>query len=258
MSEKKAGRPDFLAALERLRVVLVDPKFPPNLGAVARAMKNMGVSDLRLVHPRAELNKAAYVMALGASDILDRGRFHGKLLEAVADCGLVIGTTRRTGTQRRNLISPRAAAELLRSVLLSGESAALVFGSEDVGLANEHVALCHGLVQIHTGTGFESLNLSHAVALVLWEINVAFREWQPPAQKLASATGFENLIRHGQEALIETGFLRKGDPKRMMLMLRQVLHRANLTEREVRILRGILRQTQWRIKHPEKEAKPRP
>lgn len=244
------SRPEPLSALRHLRVVLVDPKFSPNLGAVARIMKNMGVADLRLVHPRAELNKEAYTMALGAAEVLDQARLHDHLPEALADCGLVVGTTRRQGVKRRNPLSPRRAAEMLRTVLEAGEPAAVVFGSEDTGLSNEEVMLCHWLVNIHPGTGFESLNLSHAVAIVLWEINQALREWHPPALKLASSRNLENMFQHLERMLCEIGFIQESDPRRMMLAIRHFLHRAGLTEREVKIIRGILRQTKWKIDHP--------
>jgi len=248
-----ASRPEFLQALDQLRVVLVDPKFSPNLGAVARAMKNMGLSDLRLVHPRAELNKQAYTMALRAADVLDRARFHQELSEAVADCGLVIGTSRRRGIQRRNLLAPRLAAEMLRPVLAAGEKAAVVFGCEDLGLSNQEVALCHWLVAIHTGTGFESLNLSHAVAVVLFAINEAVREWHPEPKKLALAKNQEQMFHHLEQMLLGTGFIQEADPRRMMLALRHLFHRANPTEREVKIIRGTLRQIKWKLDHPERK-----
>jgi tRNA/rRNA methyltransferase len=248
------SRPELLQALGRLRVVLVDTKFSPNLGAMARILKNLGVADLRLVHPRAELNKEAYTMALGASDVLDRARFHARLPEALADCGLVIGTSRRHGVKRRNILSPRRAAEMLRPVLEAGEKAAVVFGSEDVGLSNDEAALCHWLVSIHPGTGFESLNLSHAAAIVLWEINQAVREWHPEAPKLASSRNLENMFQHLEEMLRLIGFIQEQDPRRMMLAVRHLLHRAGLSEREVKIIRGILRQTKWKMDHPGQEV----
>ena len=252
-ANRSSRRPEFLQALDQLRVVLVDTKFSPNLGAVARAMKNMGLSDLRLVHPRAELNKQAYTMALGAADVLDRAQFHAGLYAAVADCGLVIGTSRRHGIKRRNLLSPRPAAEMLRPVLAAGEPAALVFGSEDLGLSNQEVTLCHWLVTIHTGTGFESLNLSHAVAVALFAVNEAMREWHPEPKKLALARNQEQMFRHLEQMLLLTGFIQEADPRRMMLALRQLFHRANPTEQEVKIVRGILRQLKWKLDHPERQ-----
>lgn len=243
-------RPAFFAPLARLRVVLTDTKFSSNLGAAARVMLNLGLTDLRLVRLRAELNKEAYALAVNGSEILDRAQFYDTLLEAVADCGLVVGTSRRRSAQRRNFLLPEAGAAALRDALAAGGHAALVFGSEDAGLANDDVARCHWLIGIRTGSAFESFNLSHALAIVLWEINRAMRQGAPESKRLAPAAELENFFAHFQQLLTQTGFLQENDPTRMMATLRNIFQRAALEERDVKIFRGIIRQLERRLPNP--------
>lgn len=238
--------------LDGLRVVLVSVKFPGNLGMVARVMKNTGFSDLRLVAPRAELNKEAYQLALEGSDVLDGARLHPTLLSAVSDCGLVAGTTRRKGVLRRNVLSLEEAGPMLRTVV-QVNPVALVFGAEDYGLTNEDLALCHWVIGLHTGSDYESFNLSHAVAIVLYHLNRSLLFTDDPPRRLAGAVDLEHTFSDIERFLVETGFIHEKDPKRMMTVIRQFLHRAALSEREARIIRGILRQARWRIQNPEAE-----
>jgi len=252
------GPADFaqrLSLLGNLRVVLVSPKFSGNLGMVARAMKNTAIEDLRLIAPRAEINKEAYMMAPTGADILDTARLHDTLFDAVADCGVVIGTTRRRGVIRRNIISPEEAASMLAQRLRAGK-AALVMGAEDTGLGNDDLALCHWIVGMHTGAEHESFNLSHATAILLYLINRAVTAEQG-VRKLAEASRLEAMFTDLNRFLRETGFSHEADPKRMMTLVRLMLHRAGLSDREVRIVRGILRQARWRIKNPDAPLLPR-
>lgn len=244
-----------LACLDNLRVVLVSPKFSGNLGMVARAMTNTAIGDLRLVAPRAEINKEAYQMAPTGARLLDTARLHDTLYEAVADCGIVLGTTRRRGVIRRNVLSPEEAAEMLGEAL-RGNRAALVMGSEDSGLSNEDLALCHWIVGMHTGSEHESFNLSHATAILCYLINRAVTA-ERGARRLASAERMEAMFSDISRFLRETGFIHESDPKRMMTLVRLMLHRSGLNEREVRIIRGILRQARWRIANPDAPMVPR-
>jgi len=242
--------------LDNIRVVLVSAKFPGNLGMTARAMKNTRISDLRLVSPRAELNKEAYKLALSGKDVLDSAQFHDTLTEAVSDCGLVIGTSRRRGVMRRNMVSPELAASMIRSVVTVNK-VALVFGSEETGLSNDDLALCQWVVGMHTASEFESFNLSHSVAIICYIVNRAMIAHDAPARKLASAHDQENMYYDITRFLQETGFIHEKDPKRMMVTIRQILHRAGLSEREVKIIRGVLRQARWRIENPNAPLEPR-
>jgi len=247
---------DRLKLLDNVRVVLVSPKFPGNLGMSARSMKNCGVTDMRLVAPRAELNKEAYQLAPSGSDILDTAQIHENLRDAVYDCGLVIGTTRRRGVMRRNILSPEEAAAMVRAAIQMNK-VALVFGAEDTGLGNDDLSLCHWIVGMHTGTGFESFNLSHSVSIILYLLNRALIGGEGSAKKLASSHDQENMFADIGRYLLEIGFLHEQDPKRMMVTIRQILNRAGLSDREVKILRGVLRQSRWRIKNPDAPLLPR-
>jgi tRNA/rRNA methyltransferase len=251
---KTAG--ERLALLQNLRVVMVGAKFPGNLGMAARAMKNCAVTDMRLVTPRAELNKEAYQMAVDGSDILDTAVIHDGLAEAVEDCSLVIGTTRRRGVLRRNVISPEEAAAMIGSALTANK-AAIVFGSEDAGLMTDDLALCHWIVGMHTGSEFESFNLAHSVAIHLYLINRAIVAAETSARKLAPAKELEYMFDDITRFLVETGFIHEKDPKRMMITIRRILHRSGLNDREVKIIHGILRQARWRIENPEAPLEPR-
>jgi len=253
MPDKTAAR---LEMLNNARIVLVSPKFPGNLGMTARAMTNCGFSDLHLVAPRAELNKEAYQMAPVGGDILDRAEIQDSLYSAIKDCNIVIGTSRRKGAMRRNAVSPEECAKMMRTALVENR-VALVFGAEDNGLSNEEMTLCHWNVGIHTGSDEESFNLSHSVAIMCYLVNRAVVDYRPNSRKLAKASNLENLFVDIARFLLETGFIHELDPKRMMVTIRQILHRSGLNEREVRIIRGILRQSRWRIKHPDAPLEPK-
>jgi len=247
-----AKKAQFLKPLENVRVVLVETKFSGNLGLVARIMKNLGFEDLRLVRPRAELNKEAYQRAVIAGDVLDRAQIYDELFPAICDCGLVIGTSRRHGVKRKNIISAEKMAELVVPVL-NVNKVAILFGSEDVGLTNEDIKYCQWVVGIHPGTEYESLSLSHAVAIVLWEINSALRLPKESERRLASAEELERMYNHLEEVLCEIKFIESGDPRRMLLSFRALFNRAMLSPREVKMIRGVLRQIRWRIEQEKKK-----
>ncbi len=234
--------------MERVRVVLVSPKFSQNVGMVARAMKNFGVSDLRLVNPRAKLNDEAYARAVvRAADILSLSKTHRDFEDAISGCGLVIGTSRRYGVRKKNVISPAEMAELLKDSP-ARQKVALVFGSEDIGLTEMELKHCQWMVGIHPGTEFETLSLSHAVAVVLYELNRVLRGPVERTRKLADTVDLEKMYRHLEDTLSEIGFMEDGDPRRMMLNFRRMFQRAGLSPKELKMLRGMLRQMQWRAR----------
>jgi len=239
-----------LSLLANLRVVLVSPKHPGNVGMAARAMTNCAMGDLRLVSPRAKIGKEAYILAVAGKEVLDNAGVHDSLLEAVADCGLVIGTTRRKGALRQSVISPEECADMMLPVLKLNK-AALVFGPEDTGLETADLSLCHWVVGIHTGAKAESFNLSHSVAIMSYLVNRAVLGEEGEARKLATAENQENMFADIERFLCETGFIKEADPSRMMVAVRRMLFRSGLSEREVKIVRGILRQARWRIETPD-------
>ncbi len=246
---------DRLRLLGNIRVVLVEAKFSGNVGMAARAIANNALGGLHLVNPRAELNKEAYTRALSGGHVLDTAMIHDNLHDALADCGLVIGTTRRRGSLRKNVLSPFQAADMVREVVTLNE-VAVVFGSEESGLSNDDLALCHWIVSLTTGSDFESFNLAHSVAIIGYLLNQAVAGPPRGQRKLASTKNLELMFEDISEYLCDIGFIHEKDPRRMMMAIRKILHRSGLAERDVRIIRGILRQSRWRIANPDAEIQP--
>ena len=229
-------------SLNNISIVLVNTKTPGNVGAVARCMMNMGLSRLILVRPPLDRNNEAMKLAAGAEEIILKAPQFETLKEAVTDHGLVLGTSRHTSRHRRNIHTPRQMAEQALP-LLSSNKVAVVFGREVNGLDNEDIALCHELISIPASDAFPSLNLSHAVMVVAYELFTAAQaKLQPSERVLAPAEELENFFEHLQKTLEDIGFIDKSHPGHMMFSLRQTFGRARLDSRDVSILRGILSQ----------------
>jgi tRNA/rRNA methyltransferase len=227
-----------------IRIVLVRAKNSGNVGSAARAMKNMGLGDLRLVAPRRYRPAAAAAMAVHAGDVLARARRHDSLQEAIADCVWVVGTTCRPGPYRNRPLTPREAAP---EVLAVGEAhpAALVFGPEDRGLSNEELKLCHELVTIPSDSGYPSLNLAQAVLVCAYELFLARHPVRAPSPTLATSEKLERMYDQLGRALLRIGFLHGANPEHIMFTLRRVFGRARLDAREAAIWLGIGRQIEW-------------
>jgi len=252
MAEKLEG----LKVLEDVRVVLIESKFSGSIGMVARVMKNLGFSDLRLVRPRAELNKEAYAFAAHAPELIDQAQIHDDLVPAIADCGLVVGTSRRFGPRRKNLISIDDLPAIVRPCL-GRNKLAVIFGSEDAGINSRDAGHCQFLVSIRPGTGYESMSVSHAAAIVLWEINRLAGKPLARARELAGASEMENMFAELAEVLEAIDFIEPGDPRGMMPSFRALFNRAMLTPREVSMLRGVLSKTRKSIQGVPRELKSR-
>ena len=228
--------------LDNISFVLVDTKTPGNMGAVARCMMNMGLSNLILVRPPADQNSEALKLAAGAHRVLENAQTFSTLRDAVSGFGLVIGASRHQSRWRKNLHTPRILAEKLMPYL-SGNRIAIVFGNEVNGLENDDIALCHELISIPSSSAFPSLNLSHAVMVVAYELFVAAQAKLPaPDRTLAPSGELEQFYEHFQKSLQDMGFIDKAHPEHMMFSLRQLFGRSRLDSREVSILRGILSQ----------------
>jgi TrmH family RNA methyltransferase len=226
--------------LDNISIVLVDTKTPANIGAVARAMMNMGFSRLVLVDPPEDKHGEARKLAAGACEILDKAEVRSTLKDAVADQGLVIGASRHKGRRRRNIHTPREMAEQAVP-LLDRNKVSLVFGNEVNGLESTHLALCHEFVSIPSSEAFSSLNLSHAVMVVLYEFFIAAKETaRPDNTELALERDLERFYEHMKGTLLDIGFIDERSSELMMSSLRQLFGRTRLDAREVGILRGIL------------------
>lgn len=230
--------------LSNIRIVLVRPRGAGNIGAAARAMKNLGAADLVLVRPRPKL-AAAERMAVHARDLVRGARVVDDVAAAVADCRLVIGTTCRTGGYRQAVEDLGALAP---AAVARRGPVAFLFGPEDHGLSNADLRHCQRLCAIDTSAEYASLNLAQAVLLVCWELRRAAGSRTPaaaPAVAAAPAAAVEALYDHLRAALEQIGFLNAQNPEHIMFALRGLFGRAALSAHEVRILRGMARQMEW-------------
>ena len=237
-------------SLGNIRIVLVSPIYGGNVGSVCRAMANMGLSRLAIAAPRELDMGEAQKMACAGADVLARHVEHATLAEAVADCGLVMGSTARVGLYRNHSATPRALAPKVLEAAETGP-VALVFGPEDSGLSNDDLAVCTQVIRIPSSKAAPSLNLSHAVIICCYEIFAASGLFEPSVEKSAEAPSRlrERMFGMWQEVLLEIGFMEPEKALHMMFGLRRILSRGKLTEDDVRILMGIARQMQWKTRH---------
>lgn len=232
-----------------VNIVLVGTSHPGNIGSAARAMKNMGLDRLRLVAPERFPATEATVMAAGADDVLGRARVFADVASAVADCGLVVGTTARSRHLPWRVVEPRQAAREIAVASATGEVAVL-FGAERTGLTNEDIERCQLLLTIPTGTVYGSLNVAMAVAIVAYEILLASRGEEDAAAAdavpLASAIEMERFYEHLERVLEEIDFRDRTGEGHLMARIRRLFNRAVLDQNEMNILRGILTSVQGR------------
>lgn len=235
--------------LTHIRIVLVNPLYGGNVGSICRAMANMALTELTLVAPAKLDLEEARMMAVAAQDILDRRRVVATLEEAVADCGLIMGTTVRPGLYRAHVRSPREWAPRILEAAATGP-VALVFGRENSGLTNEELAICTNLIQIPSSPDYPSLNLAQAVMLCAYELYVASGTFVPPEELSPECTAAtrEHMFKMWREMLLEVGFMEEPKADHMMLGLRRIFGRNPLTDDDVRIMMGIARQVLWKAR----------
>src|SRR3954465_4658196 len=228
-------------------IILSEPQLGENIRACARAMANFGLTDLRLVKPRDGWpNPKAEAMAAGAADLIAAAKVFDSVEDAIGPLQLVYASTARDRSMAKLILTPAEAALRLREAAESGIATAILFGNERAGLTNDEVALADCVITIPTDPGFSSLNLGQAVLLIGYEWFKAGDE-TPPAQidhGAALPAPREELIRlfeHLEEELEKSGFLfPPGNRPGMIRNLRNILHRAQLTDQEVRTLRGVI------------------
>jgi tRNA/rRNA methyltransferase len=232
------------AARENITVVLNRPKYAGNVGAVARCAKNMGLDKIYVVSDshfsREEMKQLA---THAAADLVDNIRYFGVLDEALGGFQYIVGTTARTGSARGPVAFPRNMAEQLVDIS-QNNSIALLFGSEDRGLTNDDLRWCHLVVNIPT-CGFTSINLSHAVMIICYEIVTAGNDRESFIPKLAAAAELEGMYDQIKALLKKIGFLNPENPDYWMMHIRRFFARTKLQAREVKIIRGICRQLEW-------------
>ena len=233
-----------------IRIVLVAPSHPGNIGAAARAMKNMALSELVLVAPRQFPHPEANARASGAEDVLRAARVVPSLAEALAGCGYVAATTARDRDQYFRVLDVRAAAARLVAEAQRAP-AAVIFGAERSGLSNEELEMAHALIRIPASPQYASLNLAMAVQLVTYELyrarGAAAPVPVPLATPLASTQELQRLYTHFAQVLEEIDFRdRTQGGTHLMARIRRLLQRAEPDQNEVNILRGILTAVQNR------------
>jgi tRNA/rRNA methyltransferase len=232
----------------KILFVLFKPQSAGNVGSAARAIKNMGFDQLRLVAPEASRPEDARVMAVHAADVVASARTYPDLSSAVADCSVTVGTTCRSGPYRAAARPIREAASELNR-LSESNSIAIIFGPEDRGLTNRELKLCHRLVTIPTAPEYPSLNLAQAVMVVAYELMMAAQAQvpvsDPGAREFVSATAADAMLERMAEALVSIGFLPEDNPDHVMFTMREIFGRRGLTAREVEILNGMARQIRW-------------
>jgi TrmH family RNA methyltransferase len=236
-----------------LRVVLVAPRNPLNIGAAARAISNFGFAQLRLVNPYEVAFREAR-SAVGASHVLAAAQEYATVAEAVADCSLIVGTS---AAARRDLQQPVRRLEYGGKLIrkrLAGEPVALLFGSEKFGLSNEDMAHCHWLMRAPSREGHGSMNLGQAVAVCLYELvrSPEAAAVRPERKKRPTAGGLEELTRLLDDVLDRSGYVHKRVEASTELKIRRLVRRMDLSAHDAEIWLGMIRQILWRLSTGER------
>lgn len=232
--------------LEKIKIVLSHTTHPGNIGAAARAMKVMGLSDLALINPSHFPSAEATERASKASDVLANADVFCDIESAISDCRLVIGTSARTRSLPSKLVTPRELVELIKKSP-QNVPVAIMFGTENSGLTNEELHRCHYHVYIPTNPEYSSLNLASAVQLVSYEMRLAFSELQQlPEQRvidneeLITNEQMQGLLTHFENVMLASRYLNPKHPKQIDQRMNRLLAKAQVTESENRLLRGFL------------------
>ncbi|HTV87061.1 MAG TPA: RNA methyltransferase [Dyella sp.] len=235
---------------DSFRFVLVRTSHPGNIGSAARAMRTMGFTRMALVAPHRFPDREASALAAGADDVLEGAGVHQGLVEGLAGVSLALGlSARRRGVNLPEL-SPRQAAAQALAAAQRGERVALVFGNERTGLENEELARCHAMVRIPSVDDFSSLNLSQAVQVMAYELRIALLGEHVPAppplhdEPPADAAQMERFYEHLAQTLDDIDFHKGRAPTTIMLRLRKLFQRAQMDERELRMMHGIFADAQ--------------
>jgi tRNA/rRNA methyltransferase len=231
--------------LANIRIVLVRPQGSGNIGSIARAMKNMGQTELAIVGKARTRSFWARAMAVHGRDILGNVKCYDTIREAIADCALIVGTTCRSGLYRKHSQTPRElAGEIITTANTS--KVALIFGPEDHGLSNKDLEHCQLLITIPTHPDYQSLNVAQAAVICLYELYLAaLGPVENSRIQRAPAEDIERLFDRMRAVLLKIGFLDSENPEHMLLAFRRILGRAGLEDKDVRIFTGLFRQMEW-------------
>lgn len=242
---------------DNIKIVLVNTSHPGNIGAAARAMKNMGLMQLVLVQPEDFPSGVAVGRSASAVDVIENAVVVDTLEEAIADCGLVIGTSARSRKIPWPMVTPESCAEKIVQES-KGSMTALVFGREDAGLNNDELQLCNFHVQIPTNPDCSSLNLAAAVMVICYELfkyDASFDAASPKAedefwdQEKATGEQLEHFYEHLEKVMIKIKFHDPENPRQLMQRMRRLFSRIRIDVMEMNILRGILSNIEYQIKN---------
>jgi len=243
---------------QRVRFVLVGPQSAGNVGSVARALKNLGFTRLTLVGPCCRVSDPEAIrLAVSARDVLEAATVHDDLDAALAGAQIVVGASRRTGRQRQ----PHWRLDRFVSEVSwpDAAEAAFVFGREDSGLRDDELDLCTHLIHLPASDDYPSFNLAQAVLLVAYELRLARIGPAPPAlAEPADHAEREAMFAHLRDAFLAIGFVHDDTVESIMRRVRRLFGRAILSDDEVRLLRGLARQTQWAAGRAGLTAEPGP
>ncbi|PSW19682.1 tRNA (cytosine(32)/uridine(32)-2'-O)-methyltransferase TrmJ [Photobacterium sanctipauli] len=242
--------------LDKISVVLVGTSHPGNIGSAARAMKVMGLTNLILVDPACEIDEKTYALAAGAADVVENAKIVPTLDEAIADCGLVVGSSARSRTLEWPQLDPRECG--IKSIAEANQhKVAILFGRERTGLTNEELQRCHCHVYIPANPEYSSLNLAMAVQTVSYEVRMAFLEQQKHGKTAAveaypRVQELEMFYEHLEKVTTQTQFINKNHPGMVMAKLRRLFTRARPEAQELNILRGILSSVEKSLEYKDK------
>ena len=251
-----ANKKDVLQLIQQnISFILVGTTHPGNIGAAARAMKNMGIHKMGVASPKEFPHEKAFFRAKAATDVLEKAVIYKSLKEAISETKLVIGTSARNRKVPWPIVSPSEAAEEIVSFSKTSEAkTAVVFGREDRGLTNEELGLCNLHVHIPSSDEYPSLNLSQAIQIIAYEIRLKAlshegklkkQEWDVP---LAENAEIEKLIEHFDELMQEVEFYKTDNPRQLLRRVRRFFKRSKLDHIEANVFRGVFAAIQKKLK----------
>ncbi len=234
---------------EDLSIILVKPQGPLNIGSICRTMMNFGFSKLRLVNPCPEYQSLdAKKMAMGAFKILEKAELFDDLSAALHDIQVAYGTTRRFGKYRNNFFTPATAATRINGGD-DGIRSALVMGTEDSGLETKELELCQHFITIPTHDDYPSMNLSHSLSILIYEIagksDAGKKFYDPAPQTLATGEEIEQMFGHMRKTLQDIDFLDNQNPDHILRTFRRLFGSAGMTPRDVKIIHGLMSRIDW-------------
>ncbi len=244
------------ACFDNISIVMINTTHPGNIGAAARALKNMGLGKLVLVDPKEYPTAKAQWRAAGATDVLEQAEVVNTLDEAIADCGLVIGTSARERRIPWPLLTPRECGDRV-SAESNEHKVAILFGREDRGLTNEELQKCHYHVHIPANPEYSALNIAAAIQVIVYEIRMSalapdngealrFTDWDVAPAKIEA---LDHYYEHLEATLADLKFLDPDNPRQTVTRMRRLFNRVRMDEMEINILRGMLTSIQNHIYH---------